>query len=109
MKGPERGPGRRVSKQGCEWERSRPEDKVDSPGRERGCSRWLSGEESAWQSRSHRGPGFNPWVGKDPLEEEMAIFLPGESHGQRSLVVYSPGGAQRGRRDCVTAHTDSRE
>ena len=30
---------------------------------------------------------------EDPLEEEMAptpVFLPGESHGQRSLVGYSP-------------------
>ena len=33
------------------------------------------------------------WEG--PLEEEMqstALFFPGESHGQRSLGVYSPWG-----------------
>ena len=32
---------------------------------------------------------------EDPLEEGMAttpIFLPGESHGQRSVVGYSPWG-----------------
>ena len=32
---------------------------------------------------------------EDPLEKEMAttpVFLPGESHGQRSLVGYSPYG-----------------
>ena len=32
---------------------------------------------------------------KDPLQENMAthsIFLPGESHGQRSLAGYSPWG-----------------
>ena len=32
---------------------------------------------------------------KDPLEEEMAthfVFLPWESHGQKSLVGYSPYG-----------------
>ena len=32
---------------------------------------------------------------EDPLEEEMAthsVFLPGESHGQRSLVGNSPWG-----------------
>ena len=32
---------------------------------------------------------------EDPLEKEKAthsIFLPGESHGQRSLVSYSPWG-----------------
>ena len=37
--------------------------------------------------------GFDLWVGKTPLEEEIAthsVFLPGESHGQRSLVGYSP-------------------
>ena len=39
------------------------------------------------------------WVGslgwEDPLEEGMAttpVFLAGESHGQRSLVVYGPQG-----------------
>ena len=34
---------------------------------------------------------------EDPLEEEMATtpgFLPGESHGQRSLVGYSPWGCK---------------
>ena len=32
---------------------------------------------------------------EDPLQENMAthsIFLPGESHGQRSLKAYSPWG-----------------
>ena len=32
---------------------------------------------------------------EDPLEKEMAtspVFLPGESHGQMSLVGYSPRG-----------------
>ena len=31
--------------------------------------------------------------GEDPLEKEIAthsVFLPGKSHGQRSLVGYSP-------------------
>ena len=39
--------------------------------------------------------------GEDPREKEMAthsIFLPGESHGQRSLVGYSP----RGRKESDT-------
>ena len=34
----------------------------------------------------------------DPLEEEMAthsVFLPGKSHGQRSLAGYSPWGCIR--------------
>ena len=36
---------------------------------------------------------FNPWVGKIPWRRERQptpVFLPGESHGQRSLVGYSP-------------------
>ena len=32
--------------------------------------------------------------GEDPLEEGMAIFLPGESHGQRNLVGCSPDGCK---------------
>ena len=36
---------------------------------------------------------------KEPLEKGMAttsVFLPGESHGQRSLVGYSPWGHRVG-------------
>ena len=34
------------------------------------------------------------WDWEDPLEKGMAtpVFLPGESHGQRSLEGYSPWG-----------------
>ena len=42
-----------------------------------------------------RRPGFNPWVRKIPRRREWlptAVFLPGESHGQKSLVGYSPWG-----------------
>ena len=42
-----------------------------------------------------RRPGFNPRVGKIPWGKEWQstpILLPGESHGQRSLVGYSPWG-----------------
>ena len=42
-----------------------------------------------------RRPGFNPWVGKIPWKREWLptpVFLPGEFHGQRSLVGYSPWG-----------------
>ena len=37
-------------------------------------------------------PGFNPWVRKIPWRRKWQptpVFLPGESHGQRSLVGYS--------------------
>ena len=39
---------------------------------------------------------------EDPLEKEMAVFLPGESHGQRSLVGYSPWGHKGVRHDLAT-------
>ena len=42
---------------------------------------------------------FSPWVRKVPLEQGMAthssIFLPGESHGQRTLAASSPRGCKR--------------
>ena len=43
---------------------------------------------------------FDPWVGKIPWRREWLptpVFLPGEFHGQRSLVGYSPGGRRVGR------------
>ena len=39
--------------------------------------------------------GFDPWVGKIPWRrvwQPTAVFLPGESHGQGSLVGSSPRG-----------------
>ena len=41
--------------------------------------------------------GFNPWVGKSPWKRKWQptpVFLHGESHGQRSLVGYSPWGCK---------------
>ena len=52
--------------------------------------RWLSGKERTCQCRRF---GFNPWVRKIPWRRKWQptpIFLPGKSHGQRSL----PGGCQ---------------
>ena len=48
------------------------------------------GKESAC-----RRPGFDPWVGKIPWRREWQptpVLLPGESHGQRSLIGCSPWG-----------------
>ena len=53
-----------------------------------------SGKESTCQSKRH---GFSPQVGKIPWrrkQQPTAIFLPGESHGWRSLAGYSPGGGK---------------
>ena len=52
-----------------------------------------SGKESAWQCRRHKSCGFNPWNGKIPWRsvwQPTLVFMPGEAHGQRSLVGYSP-------------------
>ena len=54
--------------------------------------RWLSGKEPACQCRRC---GFNPWVGKIPWKRKWQptpVFLPGEFHGQRNLMGYSPCG-----------------
>ena len=51
-------------------------------------ARWLSGEEPACQCRRLRRLGFDRWVGKIPwgrIWQPTPVFLPGESHGQRSL------------------------
>ena len=56
--------------------------------------RWLSGKESACQHRRH---GFYLWVGKSPWRRKwqpILVFLPGDSHGQRSLVGYRPWGCK---------------
>ena len=40
-----------------------------------------------------RRPGFNPWIKKIPWRtawQPTTMFLPGESHGQRSLAGCSP-------------------
>ena len=49
-------------------------------------------KESALQCRR---PGFDPWIGKIPWRRKLLPtreFLPGEFHGQRSLLGYGPWG-----------------
>ena len=55
---------------------------------------WLSRKESACQCRRHV---FDPWIGKTPWRrawQPAPLFLPGESHGQRSLVGSSSLGCK---------------
>ena len=55
---------------------------------------WLSGKESACQCRRHR---FDPWVVKIPGRRKSQcapVFLPGKSHGQRSLQAVVHGVAK---------------
>ena len=51
-------------------------------------SRWLRGKETTYQSRRNKRCGFYPWVGKIPWGRKWQptpVFLPEESHGERSL------------------------
>ena len=57
------------------------------PTHRKGLPRWLSGKSLRC--------GFDSWVRKIPGEgkwQPTAVSLPGEFHGQRSLVDYSPWG-----------------
>ena len=50
-------------------------------------------KESTCQFRWHRSCRFDPWVRKVPWNRKWQpapVLLPGESHGQRDLVGYSP-------------------
>ena len=56
--------------------------------------RWLGRWRICLQCR---GPRFDPWVRKIPWRREWQppVFLPGEFHGQRSLVGYRPWSHKR--------------
>ena len=52
-----------------------------------------SHKEPACQCRGLKRHRFDPWAGKIPWSrtwQPTSGFLPGESHGQWSLVGYSP-------------------
>ena len=52
-----------------------------------------SGKEPPCQCRRHKKCEFDPWVRKifwRRTWQPTPVLLPGESHGQRSLVGYSP-------------------
>ena len=56
-----------------------------------------NGKEAACQCRRHKRPGFDSWVGKIPWRwawPPTPVLLPGESHGQRSLVGCGPYGCR---------------
>ena len=58
---------------------------------------WCSGEKSACWCRRCKRHGIYPWVGKIPWRRKWQpslVFLPGESHEQRSLAGYSPWGCK---------------
>ena len=63
---------------------------------------WLSGKESACNPGDNR---FYPWVRKISWRgkwQPIPVFLPGKSHGRRSLVGYSPFDHKRVGHNLVT-------
>ena len=76
------------------------------------------GSDSKESSCQCRRPGFDPWVRKISWRRERLptpVFLPGKSHGQRSLVGYSQWGhkesdtAERLKHTHTHTHTHSPE
>ena len=66
-----------------------PEAGVDSGG--------SSDKETSCQCRRHKRCKFDPCIGKIPWRrawQPTPIFLPEESHGQRSLSSYTPWGCK---------------
>ena len=67
-----------------------------------------SGKEPTVNAGDIRDTRFDPWVGKIPWRrawQHTPVFLPGESHGQRSLGGYSPQGQKELNTTEVTKHT----
>ena len=73
----------------------------------------ISGKELVCQCKRHTRRGFDPWARKISWRrtwQPTPIFVPGESHGQRILVGYSPWGLKEldmteAMLRCVRAHT----
>ena len=62
------------------------------------------GSDSKEPTCQCRRCGFDPWVGRIPWRRKWQpslVFLPGESHQERSLVGYSPW-YSRVEQDCAT-------
>ena len=60
------------------------------------------------QCRRHKRCKFNSWVGKIPWRrawQPTPVFLPGESHGLRSLANHSPRGCKKLDTTDMTEHT----
>ena len=54
------------------------------------------------------GDSFEPWIRKIPWKRKWQpapVFLPGKSHGQQTLVGYSPWGRKELDMTTVTEHT----
>ena len=70
-----------------------------------------SGKELTCQCRRPKRRSFDPWVGKIPWRrawQPTQVFVPGESHGQRNLVGYSPQGCKETDMTEGTSHAGTR-
>ena len=70
---------------------------LNSPGLHLGFPGSISGKDPACQYRRCKRWQFDPWVGKIPWRRAWPpppLLLPGESHGQRSLVGCSSWGCR---------------
>ena len=66
-----------------------------------------SGKEPSCQCRRHGRHRFSPWVRKISWRtawQPSPVFLPGQRHGQKSLVGYSPQGRTESEMTEVTQH-----
>ena len=67
--------------------------RIDASSYILGFSDCASGKEPACQCRGHKRYRLDPWDWKVPLRRSWPptpVFLPGESHGQKSLAGYCP-------------------
>ena len=72
-----------------------------------GFPRGASGKDPACHCKRRKRLGFHLWVGKIPWRRawhSTPVFLTGESHGQKSLVGYSPRGHKDTDTTEVTKH-----
>ena len=66
---------------------------LNQPIQQMGFPSDVSGKEPTCQFRRHKNHRFNPWAWKVPWSrawQPTLVFLPGESHRQRSLAGYDP-------------------
>ena len=73
----------------------------------RGYPGGASGKEPAHQCRRSKRHRYYSWVGKIPWRRKWrppAVFLPGESHGQRNLAGYSTQGCKESGMKSELAH-----
>ena len=74
----------------------------------RGFPGGTSGKESTYKCRRRKRHVFVPWVWKISWRrawQPTPVFLPGKSHGHRSLVDYSPWGHKESDTTEVTENT----